>query len=83
MTKDTSDARVTTVTACAACVVHYCDWASQPDIHRACGTWTRPAWGQCSTVQPWLDDDGELYSFDLDDVTCPACLAANKEASGG
>lgn len=58
-------------------VVHYSDWAQQPDIHLACGRWTLPAW---ETDDPPLftgiyrEERGGLYTFSqLDRVTCPEC----------
>lgn len=59
-------------------VVHYSDYASQPDIHLACDRWTIPAWGEPSSsiLGIYLEDErGEFYTFErTDKVTCPGCL---------
>ena len=60
--------------------VHYSDWAQQPDIGLACGErWTTPKWGaqrsNDTDVGIYESDDGRLYAFDEEKVTCPACLA--------
>lgn len=63
--------------------VHRCDWASQPDLHIACGKpWAVPAW-KTATTDPhtptegvYRTDDGRLYTFDAHKVTCETCKAA-------
>ena len=70
-------------------VVHWCNWAQQPDLRYGCGIATRPAWGQpgewahlhplAKASLAYLDERGDAYVFDhADRVTCPECLAAMK-----
>jgi hypothetical protein len=65
-------------------IVHFCDYASQPDIRIACDQkWTTPylAPGEVRIdrfrrVFPGMD--GRSYTFEKTRVTCPKC----KEKSG-
>lgn len=56
-------------------IVHYSDWAQQPDIRIACDhTCGSPAWGvPNSAPNVFTLDNGRLYTFDEPDVTCEAC----------
>ena len=57
-------------------LLHWCNWASQPDIGLACGRWTTPEWIQPLVLAPgvFMDDGGEFYTFDdREDVDCPGC----------
>lgn len=67
------------------CVVHYCDWAQEPEIHLACGKWTIPAWGKASKTHPasglslpdgiFMEVGGGLYTFDKEQqINCEKCL---------
>lgn len=69
-------------------IVHYSDYASQPDIKLACGRWTVPAWAEDTRALPvgiYLGDEGDLYTFErTDKVNCSECLKylRAKEAKG-
>ena len=59
-------------------VVHYCSYASQPDIQISCDkSWTTPAWGpkngKTTTPGVYLADDGRYYTFEKEKVTCLKC----------
>ncbi len=60
--------------------IHYCDWASQPDIHILCSNeWTTPAWGRRNVPDHveadfYLSDNGKYYTFKKDVVNCSACI---------
>ena len=56
--------------------VHYCDYASQPDIRLACSqVYTTPAWKKTQVLPSSVYEavNGELYTFDSAKVTCPQC----------
>lgn len=56
--------------------IHYCDWASQPDIKYACGKFTTPLWGKCAVVLPkdvYAADDKDYYTFDYKLFNCIDC----------
>jgi hypothetical protein len=54
-----------------AAPIHYCDYASQPEVHVLCGA-------PVSAYDDWGKPDGGPeacgYTFEWDRVTCPACL---------
>lgn len=59
-------------------VIHLCDYASQPSIQILCDqSWTTPNWGpgggKTSTEGVYESDDGRLYTFNPELMTCPAC----------
>lgn len=64
-------------------VVHWSDWAGQPDIKIACGGWTTPAWkGTPQWFEPHNDThpghDGRAYTFahfaaEASRITCAEC----------
>lgn len=62
-------------------LIHYCDWSSQPDIHIMCdGTWSQPMWGPegenpIGAEGVYKTDSGHLYTFTIEKVTCPTCVA--------
>ena len=67
--------------------VHAISSASQPEIQFACdGTYSEPKWGTSPdlagylTSAPWVyqAENGRLYSFESELVTCEACLAPKK-----
>lgn len=67
-------------------VIHWSDWASQPDIRIACDqTYTTPAWhtkedprgSTTGTPGVYRGDDGRLYTFEHE-PTCPGCLAVRR-----
>ena len=66
-------------------VIHYCNWAGQPDVGLQCGGWTTPLWDAPPSPDPddevhWgepLEDEGGepvLFTFDEKKATCPQCL---------
>ncbi len=60
-------------------IVHYSDWAQQPDVHLACGVWTTPTWSPRRVCLPngiYEGDDDVLYAFEGSHrlVSCPECL---------
>lgn len=63
---------------------HYCDWASQPNLHFVCGISTTPKWGAQPEGLPvgvYQEDDGDLYTFSrVTYVDCETCLAGLDEA---
>lgn len=56
--------------------VHMVDYASQPNIQYRCdSTWSTPDWVQGE--QPpgvFLADDGRLYTFTEEKITCGTCI---------
>ena len=63
-------------------IVHYSDWAGQPNIRIACTqNYTQPAWGQSDTKIEgvYASENEGLYTFDICNVTCPKCLEIIKE----
>lgn len=57
-------------------LVHYSDWAQQPDVRLACDRWTTPSWNQPDDLPEYVyqEDGGELYTFARTDlVTCLKC----------
>lgn len=61
----------------AAIEIHYCGWASQPDLQFACGISSTPSWSQSKDLPEGVyDSDGDgPYTFEhLNLVTCPRCL---------
>lgn len=61
-------------------VIHLCDYASQPYIRIKCSSkWTGPAWRATSEIEGvHFDEDGELYTFDEELVSCPRCIAKER-----
>lgn len=67
-------------------LIHYADWAQQPDVHLlCCDIYGVPSWGQSAPlpIDVYVLDfhrkedgkqDQALYSFDEDKVTCEECL---------
>ena len=57
-------------------IIHYADWAAQPDVHIAClDKWTSPVFGYIGTeiLEVWKSDGDLLYCFNRDLVTCEKC----------
>ena len=57
-------------------VVHYSDWAQQPDVRLACGRMTTTAWSPRPGLpgRVYEEDGGDLYTFERTElVTCPGC----------
>lgn len=57
-------------------IIHYCDYASQPDIRIFCDqSWTRPAWNDASTSieNVYKTEDNRVYTFNLLLTTCLDC----------
>lgn len=57
-------------------VVHFSDYASQPDVRIACDqSWTTPAWKRTRMVSAnvYEADDGRFYTFDEGAITCVVC----------
>jgi hypothetical protein len=68
-------------------VVHYSDWADQPDVRIACDqSYARPTWQGAETAWHgvYRREDKRLYAFDEALVTCEPCrVIAAREASHG
>jgi len=55
--------------------IHFCGFAGQPDIQIFCtGEWTQPEWNQNDSGEIYLAENGMLYTFMLNEVTCLKCL---------
>lgn len=62
--------------------VHYCNWANQPYVQIMCSGVNEYASKSKLPVGIYETDDGSLYTFEEEKVTCEACkktLQALKE----
>lgn len=68
-------------------VIHLCDEGSQPSIRIACSwKWTTPAWAPSPTIYAnnvYYDDEGDLYTFSDELVTCQQCIARYPKRTQG
>lgn len=64
-------------------IIHFSDWSGQPYIHLACADSdhiTKPAW-ECTVESmlsamdnsPYLTEEKDWYTFDMEEVTCEIC----------
>lgn len=63
-------------------VVHWSDWAGQPDIRIACDqTYEGAAWTQPDDLPEAVHarDDDKLYTFETTRVSCRHCLDVIEE----
>jgi hypothetical protein len=60
-------------------IIHFCGYASQPDIQIKCDqSWTIPKWGptegKTDKESVYETDDNRFYTFKKELVTCKDCL---------
>jgi len=60
----------------ARLAIHYSDEASQPDVHLACGKWTKPLFVGDDAPEPFACTEGAYVFERLWLVTCDECRAS-------
>ena len=63
-------------------VIHFSDWAGQPNIHIACmepDDLTTPDWDCTWDDSPFIAENGMWYTFDENEVTCEKCIRCKNE----